>query len=113
MLGCPRTHTAKEKRFAGGKSAGFSCYNRDNLVGRASAGETDSCRTGREGATVLDYSPLFISIKVSLLATVFTFIFGVLAARFVVRLKHCQSIIDGIFTLPMILPPTVVGFFCY
>ncbi len=59
----------------------------------------------------MDYSPLFISIKVSLLATVFTFIFGVLAARFVVRLKHCQSIIDGIFTLPMILPPTVVGFF--
>jgi len=59
----------------------------------------------------LDYSPLWISLKVSLLATVFTFVFGILAARFVVRLKRFQGLIDGLFTLPMVLPPTVVGFF--
>ena len=59
----------------------------------------------------MDYSPLLISLKVSLLATALTFVFGVLAARFVVRLKRFQSLMDGIFTLPMILPPTVVGFF--
>jgi len=58
----------------------------------------------------MDYSPLFISLKVALIATVFTIVFGVLAARFVVRLKRFQGLIDGIFTLPMILPPTVVGF---
>lgn len=58
----------------------------------------------------MDYSPLFISLKVALLATVFTIVFGTLAARFVVRLKRFQGLIDGIFTLPMILPPTVVGF---
>ena len=58
----------------------------------------------------MDYSPLYISLKVALLATVFTIVFGVLAARYVVRLKRFQGLIDGIFTLPMILPPTVVGF---
>ena len=58
----------------------------------------------------MDYSPLFISLKVALLATAFTLVFGVLAARFVVRLKRLQGLIDSIFTLPMILPPTVVGF---
>ena len=36
--------------------------------------------------------------------------FGILAARYVVRLKRFQGLIDGLFTLPMILPPTVVGF---
>ena len=58
----------------------------------------------------MDYAPLFISLKVALLATVFTIVFGILAARYVVRLKRFQGLIDGIFTLPMILPPTVVGF---
>ena len=59
----------------------------------------------------MDYSPLLISLKVSLLATALTFVLGLLAARFVVRLRRFQSLMDGIFTLPMILPPTVVGFF--
>ncbi len=58
----------------------------------------------------MDYSPLWISLKVALLATIFTFVFGILAARYVVRLKRFQGLIDGLFTLPMILPPTVVGF---
>jgi len=59
----------------------------------------------------LDVSPLFISLKVSFLATGFTFLFGILAARQVVKMKRFQGLIDGVFTLPMILPPTVVGFF--
>ena len=59
----------------------------------------------------MDVSPLFISLKVSFLATGFTFLFGILAARQVVKMKRFQGLVDCIFTLPMILPPTVVGFF--
>ena len=59
----------------------------------------------------MDYSPLWISIKVASLATVFTFFLGILAARFVLSLGKIRFVVDGIFSLPMVLPPTVVGFF--
>lgn len=59
----------------------------------------------------MDLSPLWISIKTASLATVITFFIGIFAAHKIVRLKHFQGIIDGIVTLPMVLPPTVVGFF--
>ncbi|MDD4716389.1 MAG: molybdate ABC transporter permease subunit [Oscillospiraceae bacterium] len=57
------------------------------------------------------FSPLLISLKVTLTATLFTFFLGILAAREVVKIKHLKGVLDGIFTLPMVLPPTVVGFF--
>ncbi len=59
----------------------------------------------------MDLSPLYISMKVALTATVFTFFLGLLAAWKVVKLRRFQGLIDGLFTLPMVLPPTVVGFF--
>lgn len=59
----------------------------------------------------MDFSPLWISLKVALTATVFTFILGLLAARLVVSMKRLKSFMDGLFSLPMVLPPTVVGFF--
>lgn len=59
----------------------------------------------------MDLSPLFISFKVALPATFFTFFLGILAAAKVVKLKRFRGILDGFFTLPMVLPPTVVGFF--
>lgn len=60
---------------------------------------------------MFDFSPLWISLKVALPATIFTFILGICAARTVVKLKHGQAVLDGLFTLPLVLPPTVVGFF--
>lgn len=63
------------------------------------------------GEDEMDYSPLWISIKVALTATVITFILGLLAARWVLSLRKIRFVIDGIFSLPMVLPPTVVGFF--
>lgn len=60
---------------------------------------------------MLDLSPLWISFKVALPATIFTFVLGICAARTVVKLKHGQAVLDGLFTLPLVLPPTVVGFF--
>lgn len=59
----------------------------------------------------MDYSPLWISIKVAVSATGITFVLGLLAARWVLSLGKARFIIDGIFSLPMVLPPTVVGFF--
>ena len=59
----------------------------------------------------MSLSPLWISLKVALCATLFTFILGLLAARWVVSLKRGKAFLDGVFSLPMVLPPTVVGFF--
>lgn len=59
----------------------------------------------------MDFSPLWISLKVAVTATIFTFLLGLLAARLVVSMGKIKSFLDGIFSLPMVLPPTVVGFF--
>lgn len=60
----------------------------------------------------LDWSPLFISIKTGIVATIFSFFLGIYAARKVVKTTPGKkAIIDGILTLPMVLPPTVASFF--
>lgn len=60
----------------------------------------------------LDWSPLFISLKTGVVATIVSFFLGILAARKVVRAgAKTKAIADGILTLPMVLPPTVAGFF--
>ena len=60
----------------------------------------------------LDWSPLLISIKTGIVATVLSFFLGIYAARKVIRAKPwVKAVADGILTLPMVLPPTVAGFF--
>lgn len=61
----------------------------------------------------MDWSPVLISVKTALVSIGFTFFLGLWAARIVVRLKSAKAkgLIDGIFMLPMALPPTVAGFF--
>jgi molybdate transport system permease protein len=60
----------------------------------------------------MDFSPLWISIKTSLVSTVITFFFGIVISYLVSNFKgKSKGLIDGLFTLPLILPPTVVGFF--
>lgn len=60
----------------------------------------------------LDWSPLIISLKTGTVATVLAFFGGIYAARKVVRAKPgIKAVMDGILTLPMVLPPTVAGFF--
>lgn len=57
---------------------------------------------------VADLSPLWISLKTALTATLLAFCFGITAARWAMgRRRGCM---DGVFTLPLVLPPTVVGF---
>lgn len=61
----------------------------------------------------MEWSPLFISLKTACIATMITFVLGVLAAKWVVSIKHwkLKLVMDGILTLPLVLPPTVIGFF--
>ncbi len=60
----------------------------------------------------LDWSPLWISLKTGAVATVLCFFLGLWAARGVLRLgPRARAVTDGILTLPMVLPPTVAGFF--
>ncbi len=60
----------------------------------------------------LDFSPLFISLKTGIVATILSFFLGIFAARRVMRAgTKGKAIADGLLTLPMVLPPTVAGFF--
>ena len=60
----------------------------------------------------LDWSPLLISLKTGVVATILSFFGGIYAARQVVKAgPKTKAVMDGILTLPMVLPPTVAGFF--
>lgn len=60
----------------------------------------------------LDWSPLIISLKTGIVATFICFFLGLYAAARTVKAgSFWRAVLDGIFTLPMVLPPTAVGFF--
>ena len=58
-------------------------------------------------------SPLIISLEVAGLATVITFFVGIALAYGVLQIRSrlAGTIADAVITLPLVLPPTVVGFF--
>lgn len=57
-------------------------------------------------------TPLWISIRTSLLATFITFFIGIGSAYLVANYQgKWKGLIDSLFTLPLVLPPTVLGFF--
>ena len=59
----------------------------------------------------VDLSPIWISLATSVTATAFTLVGGLAAAVWRVRRSGpAVALIDGIFLLPLVLPPTVVGF---
>lgn len=59
----------------------------------------------------LDWSPLWVTLKTTGVAIVFIFILGLLAAYWCLHLSQkAKNIADSIFTIPMVLPPTVCGF---
>lgn len=61
----------------------------------------------------MDFTPVLISLKTASLSIVITFFTGILAAYLVVRIRRekIRVIWDGLLTLPLVLPPTVAGFF--
>ena len=61
----------------------------------------------------MDISPIIISLKTATASMVLTFLLGLFVAKFIVKIKSekIKMILDGILTLPLVLPPTVMGFF--
>lgn len=61
--------------------------------------------------STLDWSPLWVTLKTTLTAIVFIFVLGLACAYLCLHVKtRTRSILDTIFTIPMVLPPTVCGF---
>ncbi|BAQ63966.1 molybdate ABC transporter permease subunit [Geminocystis sp. NIES-3709] len=59
----------------------------------------------------INLSPLWISLKVSLFASIITFILGITIAYTLYQYKgKCRSLIETILLIPLVLPPTIVGF---
>lgn len=56
-------------------------------------------------------TPFILSVEVAFVSTIITFFVGIYAAIIIVRIKKLSFLFDIIFTLPLVLPPTVVGFF--
>jgi len=60
----------------------------------------------------MDLFPLYNSLRVAAISTVITFFTGIAAAYYIAKTPRVvKGILDCVLTLPMVLPPTVVGFF--
>lgn len=62
---------------------------------------------------MMDWSPVLISMKTASISIFITFFLGLIVAWGIIKIKNdtIKVVLDGIFTLPLVLPPTVVGFF--
>lgn len=95
-------------------------YTKPVFLDSASLGTYDDITIGKEKTWIdntrdflanLDWSPLYVTIKTTGVAIVVVFILGLLAAYFALSLSgKTRSILDSLFTIPMVLPPTVCGF---
>ena len=59
----------------------------------------------------MDFTPLFLSLRAAGIATILVIIIGIPVSYRVAYMKRGRGIVDSVCTLPMVLPPTVVGFF--
>lgn len=60
----------------------------------------------------MDWYPLYNSLRIAAISCALVFFAGIFAAYYVARLPRAvKGILDVILTLPMVLPPTVVGYF--
>lgn len=77
----------------------------------AIAGKATGLAALGEFFQTLDWRPLWVSLKTSLVGLVIVFILGLLAAWGTIKINdRLKGIFDTIFTIPMVLPPTVCGF---
>ena len=59
----------------------------------------------------MDWYPLYNSVRIALSSTAVIFFLGIAAAYYVARLPRAlKGVLDAVLTLPLVLPPTVVGF---
>jgi molybdate transport system permease protein len=61
---------------------------------------------------MFDFAPLYISLRAALLSSAIVFVLGTVVARLCYTMKgRGATIVETILTLPLVLPPTVLGFF--
>lgn len=60
----------------------------------------------------MDFYPLYNSIRIALISSVVTFFLGIFFAYYIKRMPGTiKGVLDVVLTLPLVLPPTVIGFF--
>lgn len=93
---------------------GFVCVDYGTLVSAGNVA-TEKIPTWWENLVSflkgIDYRPLWVSLKTSFVALVIVFVLGLLAAwKSMGVTERWKGVVDTIFTIPMVLPPTVCGF---
>ena len=59
----------------------------------------------------MDFYPLYNSLRIAVIATIIIFFIGIFAAYYIAKLPNIiKGVLDVILTLPLVLPPTVVGY---
>jgi len=59
-----------------------------------------------------DWFPLWLSLRVSIIATVVAGVVGVALAYLLAKWRsRWASVVEAVFTLPIVLPPTVLGYY--
>ena len=59
----------------------------------------------------MDWFPLWNSLRIAAISTVLIFFLGIAAAYYIAKLpKLAKGVLDVVLTLPLVLPPTVVGY---
>ena len=85
------------------------------LVRHFCGGPPLASRDGRRplspgGFFEMDWYPLYNSLRIAAISTVAVFFLGILAAYYIAKLPRLvKGVLDVVLTLPMVLPPTVVG----
>lgn len=60
----------------------------------------------------MDWYPLWNSLRIAMVSSVLVFFTGIFAAYYVAKLHPVvKGVLDVVLTLPLVLPPTVVGYF--
>lgn len=60
----------------------------------------------------MDWFPLYNSLRIASISTVLTFFIGMVSAWYISKApKVLKGAFDVVLTLPLVLPPTVIGFF--
>ena len=58
----------------------------------------------------MDWYPLWNSLRIAAISTVIIFFAGIFAAYYIAKLPRLiKGVLDVVLTLPLVLPPTVVG----
>ena len=59
----------------------------------------------------MDWYPLYNSLRIAAISTALSFFLGIAAAYYIARLPRLvKGALDVVLTLPLVLPPTVVGY---